>query len=80
MCCYPGCNYPAELSDNDHAIPFDEGGTTDRVNCGLLCRRHHRLKTVGGWRLERHADGSLSWISATGHRYDTPGPVQQAAV
>ncbi len=54
-CRFPGCPVPAVRCDLDHEVPFDAGGPTDRANLGALCRRHHRLKTLTGWQLQRHA-------------------------
>jgi hypothetical protein len=54
-CVHPHCNRPARQCDYDHIKPFDpddpEGGVTC-VDCNLapLCRHHHRLKTLAGWR------------------------------
>ncbi len=49
-------------------------GTTSADNLGLLCRRHHRLKTDGGFRLRQVAPGVYAWITPSGHRYLTrPG-------
>ena len=48
-CLFPGCSAPVWYCDADHSQPHDEGGCTDPDNCGLLCRRHHRLKTFTGW-------------------------------
>lgn len=75
-CRLPGCGQPARCCDIDHDCPWSQGGTTSARNCGCLCRRHHRMKTRGGWRLELHDDGSCTWSSATGHRYDTGPPAQ----
>jgi len=50
------------------------GGATDRANCGMLCRRHHRLKTHTGWELTRRGDGAVSWTNPTGAGYDLPPP------
>jgi hypothetical protein len=44
-------------------------GRTSAANLGHLCRRHHRLKTDGGFRLRQIAPGLLEWITPTGHRY-----------
>ena len=49
-CVHPHCNRPARLCDCDHITPFDEGGVTCPCNLAPLCRHHHRLKTVAGWR------------------------------
>ncbi|MFM7948975.1 MAG: hypothetical protein ACKO75_01240, partial [Actinomycetales bacterium] len=42
------------------------------ANLGFLCRRHHRLKTHGGWKLESFADGSCKWRSPEGKNYFVP--------
>jgi hypothetical protein len=50
-CAHPHCNRPTRRCDCDHITPFDSGGVTC-PKCGLapLCRHHHRLKTLTGWR------------------------------
>ena len=78
VCRFPHCQQPASRCDIDHAVPWDQGGETNPANCSLLCRRHHRAKTLGGWRLKRNEDASCSWTSPAGksyrvdpHRYGT---------
>ena len=79
-CRFPGCSYPARLSDIDHAKSWEEGGHTNPENLGFLCRRHHRLKTHGGWRLQSHVDGSCTWTSPQGKELFVPArPVDQSA-
>lgn len=68
-CRFPGCRQPARVCDIDHAIPWEEGGETSRENLGLLCRRHHRMKTHGGWKMTSHQDGSCDWISPEGKTF-----------
>jgi hypothetical protein len=34
-----------------------------------LCRRHHRLKTDGGFVLRQLRPGVFEWTTPTGHRY-----------
>ena len=70
ICRFPGCRQPARITDIDHAQPWDEGGKTSAENMGLLCRRHHRMKTVGGWNLQSFADGSCTWTSPSGKIYN----------
>ena len=65
-CRFPGCRQPARICDIDHAIPWEEGGKTSKENLGLLCRRHHRMKTHGGWTLTSFEDGSCQWTSPEG--------------
>ena len=76
-CRFPGCSQPTRVGDIDHAIPWDAGGQTNRENLGYLCRRHHRMKTHGGWKLESSDDGSCTWISPHGKQYYVPSrPIQ----
>lgn len=79
-CRFPGCRAPAHLSDLDHARSWESGGTTSPQNLGALCRRHHRLKTHGGWKLESSSDGSCIWTSPHGKRYPVPARNIQEAV
>jgi len=79
-CRFPGCRYPAHRSDIDHVTPWDDGGKTTPENLGSLCRRHHRLKTHGGWKVTSASDGSCEWISPTGKHYLVPNrPIHEAA-
>jgi hypothetical protein len=71
-CRFPGCRAPARLADLDHAQSWEDGGSTSAQNLGALCRRHHRLKTHGGWGLESEADGSCMWTSPEGKKYFVP--------
>jgi len=68
-CRFPGCRQPARVCDIDHAIPWEEGGRTSQKNLGLLCRRHHRMKTHGGWQLLSYEDGSCLWTSPEGKTF-----------
>ena len=70
-CVYPGCRMPSVDCDIDHRRPWSEGGVTCHCNLAPLCRRHHRAKHEGGWRLERTAVGHL-WTSPLGHTYAAP--------
>ena len=71
-CRFPGCRRSAALSDIDHAQSWETGGRTSPDNLGALCRRHHRLKTHDGWKVESHPDGSCTWTSPLGKIYLTP--------
>ena len=79
-CRFPGCRAPAHLADLDHAQSWESGGSTSAGNLGALCRRHHRLKTHGGWKLESASDGSCVWTSPHGKRYPVPARGIQEAV
>ncbi len=69
VCTFPPCQQPAGRCQLDHAIAYDKGGETNADNLGLLCTRHHLLKTHTGWSIVRHQDGVVTWTSPTGHRY-----------
>ena len=71
-CRFPGCRRSAALSDIDHAQSWETGGRTSPDNLGALCRRHHRLKTHDGWKVESRHDGSCTWTSPLGKIYLTP--------
>ncbi len=78
-CRFPGCRQSAARADIDHADAWEDGGETSAANLGALCRRHHRMKTHGGWNLHSNEDGSCSWESPDGHRYFVPArPVLDA--
>lgn len=68
-CTFPHCTRPARGCDLDHAIPFDAGGSTSTDNLHPLCRRHHRLKTFGGWHPEIRGPGLVHWRSPAGYEY-----------
>jgi hypothetical protein len=75
-CTFPGCDRPAERCDLDHTTPHGPGGLTHPGNIKALCRKHHLLKTfwIGptGWTDQQLSDGTIVWISPTGHRYTRP--------
>jgi hypothetical protein len=54
-CVFPWCTRAARRADCDHITPHGpdgpEGPSGPTCSCNLapLCRRHHRLKTHGGW-------------------------------
>ena len=78
-CRFPGCRQPATRSDIDHAHSWETGGETKPENLGLLCRRHHRLKTHGHWALVSNADGSCNWTSPSGKNYFVPArPINES--
>jgi hypothetical protein len=70
VCRFPGCRRAADRCEVDHAVAWDDGGTTSAANLGALCTRHHQLKTHGGWRISAsRVDGSCDWISPMGRAY-----------
>ena len=79
-CRFPGCRQSARRSDLDHAQAWDDGGKTSADNLGVLCRRHHQMKTHGGWKLTSNSDGSCEWVSPLGRKYFVPArPVNEVA-
>ncbi len=73
-CRAPGCDKPAFDCDVDHTVAYSAGGWTHPSNLKLLCRKHHLLKTFGGWRDTQLPDGTVIWQLPDGHIYvTTPG-------
>lgn len=77
-CVFPWCTRPAPRCDLDHVEPFDhqataqgrpQPGPTTTTNLACLCRRHHRLKTHGHWRVRALGSGVIEWTSPHGHRF-----------
>lgn len=67
----------ARGADKDHVVPYRVGGSqqTSTDNLAPLSRRHHRIKTHGGWTLRREDDGVYWWRTRHGHwfRVDQSG-------
>jgi hypothetical protein len=76
-CVFPWCERDSRGCDVDHIDPYDPGtpedpgppGQTRPENLAPLCRRHHRCKTAGRWRYRRNRDGTYTWTSPHGRRY-----------
>ncbi|HEU5454712.1 MAG TPA: HNH endonuclease signature motif containing protein, partial [Nocardioides sp.] len=73
-CVFPWCSRPARrlspdqhACDSDHVVPHGREGPTCTCNLAPLCRRHHRLKTHGGWTYTTLEPGTYLWSSP--HRY-----------
>lgn len=49
-CRFPGCHRPSQFTDLDHSVEWNRHGPTNPDNLVGLCRRHHRLKDVPGWK------------------------------
>lgn len=63
-CHAPACARVAHKGDYDHTRPHGRGGPTDEHNDRGVCRRHHRAKQSGFWKVEIGADGDPIWTSA----------------
>lgn len=86
-CEFPQCEYPADHDDLDHIVPFDHDldtatllpgapGQTRADNLQPLCRRHHLLKTHGGWAVARDAStGITTWTAPSGRLLTRPPTV-----
>jgi hypothetical protein len=73
-CRAPGCDRPAVDCDLDHTVAYHDGGWTHASNLKALCRKHHLLKTFGGWRDTQLPDGTVIWVLPDGRMYvTTPG-------
>ncbi|SED91206.1 HNH endonuclease [Ruania alba] len=68
-CRFPYCNRSARSGDQDHIIPYDQGGPTSSTNIAILCRRHHRAKTHAGWSYSMITPGVYYWAAPDGVHY-----------
>ena len=75
-CVFPWCTRPARKlrpdehpCDREHVVPHNKGGPTCSCQIAPLCRRHHRLKTHGGWSYYTLEPGSYVWTSPHGYQY-----------
>ncbi|RZT85399.1 uncharacterized protein DUF222 [Pseudonocardia sediminis] len=68
-CRFPTCTRRARDSDQDHLRRFEHHGITGDDNLNALCPVHHLLKEHRDWNVLAHPDGTLTWITPTGHRY-----------
>jgi len=80
VCRFPRCRQPARVSDIDHALAWESDGHTSQANMGMLCRRHHQMKTHGGWELQSFPDGSCEWSSPSGKKHFVPARRMDEAV
>ncbi len=70
-CVHPQCTRRARSCDIDHIRPFDpdRGPTCPRCNLAPLCRHHHRLKTLAGWRYWKLDPTTYLWVDPHGLMY-----------
>lgn len=70
-CRFPGCSHSVRGSEIDHTVPWSVGGPTAEANLAHLCRKHHRLKTLGYWHAAQTGAGAIRWTSPAGRTYFT---------
>jgi len=71
--CFPHAPSLSRKQDQDHTRRYEKNGDPGQTrlsNLGHLVRRHHRIKTHGGWRVWQH-EGRFTWISPHGRIYLT---------
>ena len=67
-CVFPHCRRRAGRCDQDHVVPYPLGPTCP-CNLAPLCRRHHRVKTHGGWAYATPEPGVYMWRSPHGYQF-----------
>jgi hypothetical protein len=72
-CAFAYCTRAARHCDCDHVVPFDpyhpDRGPTCPCNLAPLCRHHHRLKTLTGWRYTVIEPGTYLWSDSHGQQF-----------
>jgi hypothetical protein len=66
-CRFPGCTQQGRLQIH-HRRHWTRGGPTDKHNCFLVCRYHHRVLHEGGWTAEGDAGGAITFVDPVGRR------------
>lgn len=72
-CSFVGCRRRAHASDQDHTRDYGHGGATVQMNLGPMCPHDHRVKHLGGWRVDQPAAGVFAWQSPLGGCYRAMG-------
>lgn len=67
-CRVRGCTLAASFCDIDHGVEWPDGPTSCD-NCGLLCRRHHGVKTKKIYTLRRDDERNVTFISPFGFEW-----------
>lgn len=62
VCAVPGCGQRFGL-ERDHIVEVCRDGQTELENTVMLCRRHHLLKTMHRYTIQRSPDGSWRWVN-----------------
>lgn len=73
VCRFPGCT--RRITDVHHIRHWTrDKGPTDVDNGCLQCRYHHRLVHEGRWEIEGDPNGTLTFVSPDGRRYESKTP------
>lgn len=72
ICRGVGCHRSARHCEQDHIVAWADGGATDRANLAPECTRDHHIRHDCGWAVHRAHDGTVTWTSPSGRRYDKP--------
>ena len=72
VCVFPTCSRPAADADKDHQIPHPNGPTSG-TNLWSLCRRHHRMKTLGVVDTDVGSHGRHRWTMPSGRVIESRG-------
>ncbi|WP_077489246.1 HNH endonuclease signature motif containing protein [Sinomonas mesophila] len=72
-CTFPACEKPGPACEADHTHAWSQGGETDTNNLALLCREHHRQKTLGYWKV-RQIGGRQAAEQETDQKSPPPPP------
>ncbi len=75
ICVWPNCRRAAARAEKDHRVPYPDGPTSI-VNLDDLCKPHHRIKHIFGYKVRRLPDGTYEVITPRGTRL-TSRPLEQ---
>jgi hypothetical protein len=68
-CRNPVCRQPADRCDQDHVVPYGQGGRSCGCNLGGECRFDHQLKQLPNWHLTMDARANFTWRTPAGRVY-----------
>ncbi len=65
---YGACLSHDDMQD-DHTVPYDQGGESGIGNYGPMTVTHHRIKTHGRWQVQQPFPGIYLWRDPHGATY-----------
>jgi len=71
VCRHPICRRRAIDSELDHRVRWADGGHTSAANLVGHCKQHNLLKEQPGWEVVAESDGTITWVTPTGHEYSS---------